>query len=245
MSRPGTARIAVRQPSAASVIGTGAVPQRPPGRVLDDEVRRRPEAVLVERVAADRQRVVDPDRLARDLLAVLVDREVGREVASPGRCRSPGASKSRFFTSSSPGVPIGWTVSDSPSGDDQALLVAEPRGHGRGDQEQDQPGVGEQRRHLRVLVAVAVQEASCRRRRSPRGRGNGCAAGRPRTSVGRRRPSIAARSGSARVEVRLGLGDADVADAAPQLGRPVERADDDRDHEHGQPGAEPRRAEDR
>ena len=44
-------------------------------------MRRRSEAVLVERVAGHRQRVVDPDRLARDLLAVLVDRQVGREVA--------------------------------------------------------------------------------------------------------------------------------------------------------------------
>ena len=38
-----------------------------PVGVADDEVRRRPEAVLVERVAGDRERVVDPDRLAGDL----------------------------------------------------------------------------------------------------------------------------------------------------------------------------------
>ena len=69
---------------------------------------------------------------------------------------NPGASKPRFLTSSRPGVPIGWTVSDSPSGDHQALLVAEPRGHRGRDEEQDQPEVGEQRRHLRVLVAIAV-----------------------------------------------------------------------------------------
>ena len=49
---------------------------------------RRPEPVLVERVAADRQRVVDPDRLARDLLAVVVDGQVGREVGRPARSRS-------------------------------------------------------------------------------------------------------------------------------------------------------------
>jgi hypothetical protein len=49
--------------------------------VADHDVRRRPEPVLVERVAADRQRVVDPDDLARDLPAVLVDGEVGGEVA--------------------------------------------------------------------------------------------------------------------------------------------------------------------
>ena len=59
-----------------------------PARVAHDQVRRRPEPVLVERVAADRQRVVDPDRLARDLAAVLVDGEVGREVGGLARSRS-------------------------------------------------------------------------------------------------------------------------------------------------------------
>ena len=65
------------------------VPQRLARGVADDEVRRRPEPVLVERVAADRQRVVDPDRLARDLLAVPVDGEVGREVGRHARSRIP------------------------------------------------------------------------------------------------------------------------------------------------------------
>ena len=51
--------------------------------------------------------------------------------------------------------------------------------------------------------------------------------------------------GEARVEVGLGLGDTDVADAAPELRRTVERAHDDRDDEHDQPRTEPRRAEDR
>ena len=51
--------------------------------------------------------------------------------------------------------------------------------------------------------------------------------------------------GQERIEVRLGLGDPDVADTAPQAGRAVERADDDREDEHDEPGAEPRRAEDR
>jgi hypothetical protein len=48
-------------------------------------MRRRPEAVLVEGVTRDRERVVDPDGLARDL------------------------------TRRRPGVPIGWTVNDSPT----------------------------------------------------------------------------------------------------------------------------------
>ena len=37
-----------------------------------------------------------------------------KSVACP--VSNPGASKSRFLTRRSPGVPIGWTVSDSPSG---------------------------------------------------------------------------------------------------------------------------------
>ena len=129
-------------------------------------------------------------------------------------------------------------------GHDEPLLVAEPRGHRGGDQEEDEAGVREQRRHLRVLVAVAVEVARAVVGRSPRGRGSRCAAGRS----ARRRPrppSIAARSGRMRVEERLRLGDPDVADAAPQPRRPVERADDDRDDEHDERGAEPRRAEDR
>ena len=51
--------------------------------------------------------------------------------------------------------------------------------------------------------------------------------------------------GEPRVEVGLGLGDPDVAHAAPQLRRPIEGADHDRDDQHHQRGAEPRRAEDR
>ena len=92
-----------------------AGPQRLAVGVADDDVRRRPEPVLVERVAADRERVVDPDRLLGDLLAVLVDGEVGREVARLAGLGNPGASNPRLRTRSSPGVPIGWTVSDSPS----------------------------------------------------------------------------------------------------------------------------------
>ena len=47
------------------------------------------------------------------------------------------------------------------------------------------------------------------------------------------------------VEEGLGLGDPDLANAAPQPGRPVERADHDRQDEHDERRAEPRRAEDR
>ena len=77
MSRPGTPIEAYGNPSAASVIGTGASHSDRAGGRLEHEVRRRPEPVLVEGVAADRQRVVDPDRLARDL--------AGRPGRPPGR----------------------------------------------------------------------------------------------------------------------------------------------------------------
>ena len=89
------------------------VPQRGAGGVADDEVRRRAEPVLVERVAADGERVVDADRLAGDLGAVLVDGQVGREVGRaagvearrlevdvldqqqvrPSRCSGPSATR--------------------------------------------------------------------------------------------------------------------------------------------------------
>ena len=145
----------------------------------------------------------------------------------------PGASKPRFLTSSRPGVPIGWTVSDSPFRDDQALLVAEARGHGRRDEEQDQPEVGEERRHLRVLVAVAVDVA--------RAVGVGRLAdaepaprARPRATSAALDPGHRRAIGQARVEERLRLGDPDRRHVPPQPRRPVERADDDRDDEDDQ-----------
>ena len=55
---------------------------------------------------------------------------------------------------------------------------------------------------------------------------------------------MAARSGSARVEVAVRLDDPDVGRLAPQPRRPVERADDDRDEQQDEAGAEPGRAED-
>ena len=79
-SRPGTPSDGVWQPGDRIGHRHGRVPQHGAGAVAQDQVRRRSEPVLVERVAADGQRVVDPDRLARDLAAVLVDGEVGREV---------------------------------------------------------------------------------------------------------------------------------------------------------------------
>ncbi len=51
--------------------------------------------------------------------------------------------------------------------------------------------------------------------------------------------------GQAWVEEGLGLGDPDLTDTAPQPRGPVERADHDRQDEHDEGRAEPRRAEDR
>ena len=157
-------------------------------------MRRRPEPVLVERVAGDRQRVVDPDRLARDLLAVLEDGQVGREV---GRLAGVEAGRLEVdvLDQQQARRPDRLDGQRLALGDDQALLVAEARG-GRGrDEEQDQPGVREQRRHLGVLVAVAVEEARAVRLGrladaepvAPQDRVDG----RPPAT-----PSIAARSGS-------------------------------------------------
>ena len=50
----------------------------------------------------------------------------------------PGAAKPKFFTTRRSGVPIGWTVSESPVGDDEAVLVAEPARDRRRDEEQDE-----------------------------------------------------------------------------------------------------------
>ena len=103
-------------------------------------MRRRPEPVLVEGVAGDRQRVVDPDGLARDLLAVLVDREVGREVG-----RRAGVEAGRLEVE----VPDEEQAGRADRldrqrlalGDDETLLVAEPRGRRGRDEEQDRARV--------------------------------------------------------------------------------------------------------
>ena len=80
-------------------------------------------------------------------------------------------------------------------GDDEALLVAQPRRGGGRDEEQDQPEVGEQRRHLGVLVAVAVEEARAVRVGRLADAEARSAAGRAWTSSAGT-PAIAARSGS-------------------------------------------------
>ena len=156
-SRPGTANSPCGWPCAASVRANGPSHSTRLLASRIDEVRGRAEAVLVERVAGDRQRVVDPDRLAGELEAVLVDRR-GRYVKSaklPSARR--GASNPKFFTTSRPGVPIGWTVWRLAPGEQEPGLDAEPgRDRGR-DEEQDEPGVGQQRRQLRPAVAVAVE----------------------------------------------------------------------------------------
>ena len=75
-----------------SVRATGPSHSSDPSASRIVRIGRRPEAVLVEREAGDRQRVVDPDDLAREQVAVAVDREVGREVGGLPVAR-PGAWK--------------------------------------------------------------------------------------------------------------------------------------------------------
>ena len=88
MSRPGT----IIEPYRACRLGVErhrAVPQRPAVGVADEDLGRRPEVVLVERVALDLERVIDPDRLVGDLLAIAIDRELGREVAGLAGLEEP------------------------------------------------------------------------------------------------------------------------------------------------------------
>ena len=166
-SRPGTAIVAEREAVGRVGHRDRPVPERLAGRVADHDVRRRPEPVLVERVAADRERVVDPDRLRGDLLRRpgTRARSVVKSLAWPVS-RNPGASNPRFCTSSRPGVPIGWTVSESPSATTRPCSSPSRARHRGRDEEQDQPDVADQRRQLRPAVAVAVDVR--RRRRPPR-----------------------------------------------------------------------------
>ena len=154
----------------------------------------------------------------------------------------PGASKSMFLTSSRPGVPIGWTVSElalgttrpcsSPSRDVTAAAI---------------------RNRIRPAwvnsVAILVYWwRSPYRKRVPSASvaSRTCSPFRRRTArtPSAETPDIAARSGRRGSKNGSGLVDPDLGHAAPQLGRPIERADDDRDDQDHEPGAEPRRAED-
>ena len=142
-------------------------------------------------------------------LAVLVDRQVGREVG-----RRPGVEAGRLevevLDQQQARRPDRLDGQRLALGDDQALLVAEPRrGRGR-DQEEDQPGVREQRRQLRVLVAIAVDEA----RAVGVGRLADAEAVAPQDGAdGLDRDAVHRGAvGEPRVEVGLRLGDPDVAD---------------------------------
>ena len=155
----------------------------------------------------------------------------------------PGASKSRFLTSSRPGVPIGWTVSDAPSATTSPCSSPSRAVAAAAIRKTISPAwvnrvailVYWWRSPYRKRVpssAVASRTRKPFRRRTRRTPSAGTAV--------HRRPV-----GQDRVEERLRLVDPDVADAPPQPRRPVERADDDRQDQDDERGAEPRRAEDR
>ena len=216
-------------PSTASVSGTAPSHSGWPCVVADDQVRRGPEAVLVERVASDRQRVVHPDRLAGDLLAIAVDRQVGREVGGIAGLEA-GRLEVEVLDEQQAGRADGLDRQRLALGDHQALLVAQPGGHRGREQEQDQAEVGEQRRELRVLVPVAVDEPRPVRRLGLTDAGSHACerrAGRRPADTSR----IAARSGSFGSKNGSGWTTRDVRTAAPQPGHPVERAAHDRDDE--------------
>ena len=120
--------------------------------------RGRPEVVLVERVALDLERVVDPDRLVGDLLAVPVDRELRREVAGLAgleearRLERRGSSRR-----GGPGEPIGWTVSEPPSTSSSGCSSPNLVVTAAATMNRISPRWVKQRRQLRVLVAIAVE----------------------------------------------------------------------------------------
>ena len=165
-----------------------------------------------------------------------------REVASACRSRGTRAPRTpRLRTSSSPGVPIGWTVSDSPSATTRPCSSPEPRGDGRRDEEQHEPGVGEQRRELHPAVAVAVE---VRRAVGDLAADDEPVAAQDRGDVvGAATPAISARSGSVGSKNGSGWTTRMSARLAPQPRGPVERAGDDREDQHDEPDAEPGRAE--
>ena len=204
MSRPGTDIVPYGKPSAASVSGTGPSQSGLPAasRITRSGAGPNPFSWNVYPPTAS-------GSLTRIVLRATswpfwntprsVVKSVGWPVSSSPAPRSRSSSRARRS-----GVPIGWTVSESPSAIEQPLLVAEPPRHDGRDEEQDQPEVGEERRELRPAMAVAVRgigspstSASRTRKRSRR------SAARTSSAA---TPVIAARSGSVGVVERRRAG---------------------------------------
>ena len=95
-------------------------------------------------------------------------------------------------------MPIGWTVSVSPSATTSPCSSPKRAVTRPGDEEQDQPEVADERRQLRPAVAVAVQEPRRRRGRSRRRTTNRC---RPERAGDRPRPTG---PGPAAIDTRSG-----------------------------------------
>ena len=112
----------------------------------------------MERIAPGPQRVVDPDLLAREQDAVLVDGQVGHEVGRLAR-RQSRRGETVVPHEKQPGGADGLDRQGVPVRDDQTLLVTEPGGHRAGDQEQDQAEVADQGCHLDPPISVPVQVA--------------------------------------------------------------------------------------
>ncbi len=188
-------------------------------------MRGGPEPVLVERVPADRERVVDPDRLAPDLRTIPVDRQVRGEVAGLAT-RQARCLEAQVLDQQQSRRPDRLDRERLPFRDHQALFVTKSRRDGSRDEEQDQAEVGQQRGHLRVLVPVAVEESTAILVGGLADTEAVAAQDRPQVHVrhtGHRGPIR-----QDRIEERLRLGDTHLGHAAPQPGRPIQRADDDR-----------------
>ena len=178
----------------------------------------------MERVAVDRQRIVDADDLVRDLLAVLVHGEVRREVRGVAGVEARGLELEVAHQQQARRADRlhGQRLA---LGHDQPLLVAQPRGHRRGDEEHDEARVGEQRGHLRPAVAIAVEVRRAGRGLAPDDEPVAAQDPRRRVGVDAREDRPVRERG---VVVGVGLDDPDVRRLAPESRQPVDRARDDR-----------------
>ena len=111
----------------------------------------------MEDEAIDDQRIVDADRLARDLLSIAIDGQVGPEVRER-TVGTPGRLEAEVLDQHVAGRPDRLHGRGLRLADEDRRLEPEGPGHGPADEEQDEPEVGQQRGHLEVAVPVAVGE---------------------------------------------------------------------------------------
>ena len=196
----------------------------------------------MEREAGGLQRVVDPDRLAGDLLPAAVDGEVGREVGE-APVLVAGRREAQVLDADEVGRADRRDRDRLPLGQEEARLEPEAARHGRRHDEPDEPGMGDEGEQLRVLVAVPVEMPHAGRVL----RLANVEAGPPQRGadvVGRQPAGDDGATREVGVEERVGLDDADLARRPPEARSAIERAHDDRDGEERQHRGEPGSRED-